>query len=52
MDLRQKLKEIDNKITDLQVQIFNLTALKKKMERQKKDIEKLTAKADEILSQE
>jgi len=52
MDLKVKLKEIDAKITDLQVQIFNLVALKKKLERQKKDIEKLTSRADEILNQE
>lgn len=52
MDLKQKLKEIDAKIIELQKEIFNQNALKKKLEKQRKDIEKLTAKADEILNQE
>ncbi len=51
MDLKVKLKEIDTKIAELQEQIFNLVALKKKFERQKRDIEKLTSRADEILSE-
>lgn len=51
MDLRQTLVEIDKKITDLQTQIFTLTAMKKKYEKQKREIDKLTGKVDEILNQ-
>jgi len=52
LDLRAKLKEIDVRIEALQKDIFNQTALRKKLEKQRKEIEKLTSKADEILKDE
>lgn len=51
MDLNQKIKEIDSKIEQLTKQLFDLNIEKKRYEKQKKEIEKLTAKADEILNQ-
>ena len=52
MDIKDKIKEIDNRVTDLKAQIFNLTALRKKLEKQKSDLEKLSGKVDEVLSAE
>ncbi len=52
LDLRQKLAEIDVKIEALQKSIFIEITERKKLEKKRKEIEKLTAKADEILSQE
>ena len=51
MDIKAKITEMRQKVTDLQVQIFNLSALKKKHEKQIKNLEKLNEKVDSILQE-